>query len=121
MSEINQPATQNNNETSKKEMSKGKKITLGVVLGLLTVLGITLSGAVNEGAIFRTLDDGLKTVLRYLWVGFFLVYIFWFRSIETNKGYTMKQGRFAYLIVIAVYLVVMLIVLLTGSQLPFGI
>ena len=116
MSEINKPAKQNSGQ---KEMSKAKKIILGAVLGLLTVAGITLSGAINEGSAFRLLDNNLKTVLEYLWVIFFLVYIFWFRAIENNKGYSMKQGRFTYLIIIAVYLVIMLIVVLTGHQLRF--
>ncbi len=117
MSEINKTDLPSTKE--KKEMTNASKIILGAVLGLLTVAGITLSGAINEGEIFRLLDQNLKTVLQYLWVGFFLVYIFWFRSIENNKGFSMKQGRYTYLIVIAVYLIVVLVINLAGGKIAF--
>lgn len=120
MSDINNSNLPETAVNAKKEMSNGLKITMGAVLGLLTVAGITLSGAINEIEMFRLIDPNLKLALQYLWVGFFLVYIFWFRGIETSKGVSMKSGRMTYLIVIALYLVVILTLNLTGHKLTFN-
>lgn len=119
MSEINNSSPAKIDGNGQKEMSRATKILIGIALGLLTVAGITLSGAITEGQMFRLMDNSLKTVLQYLWVGVFLVYIFWFRSIENQKQYSMKPGRMAYLIVIGLYVIIMLILNLTGNMIVF--
>ncbi len=120
MSEINNSNLPETKVNGKKEITNGVKIAMGAILGVLTAAGITLSGAINEIKMFRLIDPNLKLVLQYLWVGFFLVYIFWFRGIETNREISMKSGRMAYLIVIALYLVVILTLNLTGHKISFN-
>jgi hypothetical protein len=120
MTDINNSNLPEVDGSVKKEMSKGTKIALGLVLGLLTIAGIVLSGAVNTTGSFPNISQNLRLVLQYLWVGFFLVYIFWFRGIESSKGISMKAGRMTYLIVIAAFLVIILTLNLTGHKLTFS-
>ncbi len=104
----------------KKEMTKGTKIVLGLVLGILTVAGITLSGAVTMDGAFPNINQNVRFILQYLWVGLFVVYIFWFRGIETSKGISMKAGRITYLIVIVIFLVVLVLLNLAGHKLTIA-
>ena len=120
MSEINnsQPAPAQGN--GKKDLSKTAKIISGLVLGLLTIAGIMLSGAIDEANLFRTWDVSLRNAMKYLWVGFFLIFMLGARSFENNRGYSMKAVRISYLLVIAAFVVFMLIFNLAGGKIAFN-
>jgi len=120
MSEINNSNLPEKSTNGKKDITKTAKIIIGVGLGLLTVGGIMLSGAVDQANLLRTWDESIRTLMKYLWVVFFLIFMLGARSYETNRGYSMKAVRVSYLIVIAVFVVFMLIFNLAGGRITFA-